>query len=306
MAVSGKPENALLKEVSRSFYLSLRLLPRAMRGAASLGYLLARASDTIADSAVAPVELRLEYLEAFGRTVAGEREGPRWPAVLLNAVPDAAERRLLEATGELVAWLGRLPQGEAGLVREVLETIIGGQALDLQRFGKASREEPAGLKDEGELEDYAWRVAGCVGAFWTKLGFLTMGGKFSKAPEAELMEHGIAYGKGLQLVNILRDVPADLAAGRCYLPVADPGNVEEIMECHARWVEKASEWVGHGKIYTELLESRRLRVASGLPARIGEKTLDALRGASWERLGKRVKVGRGAVYGAMARALFSR
>lgn len=296
----------MLKEVSRSFYLSLRLLPRPMRGAASLGYLLARASDTIADSAVAPVEVRLECLESFGRAVAGERVVPRWPAVLLNAVPDAGERRLLEATGELVAWLGRLPRGEAVLVREVLGTIVGGQALDLERFGRASREEPVGLLDEGELEDYTWRVAGCVGAFWTRLGLLTMGAKFSKAPEAELMEHGIAYGKGLQLVNILRDVPADLAEGRCYLPVENPGEVGEIMECHAHWVENASEWVGHGRIYAELLESRRLRVASGLPARIGEMTLNALRGASWETLGKRVKVGRGAVYGAMARALLSR
>ena len=40
----------LLKSVSRSFYLSMRFLPLAMREPISLGYLLARFSDTIADA----------------------------------------------------------------------------------------------------------------------------------------------------------------------------------------------------------------------------------------------------------------
>ena len=40
----------LLKGVSRSFYLSIRFLPSRIRPAIALGYLLARASDTIADA----------------------------------------------------------------------------------------------------------------------------------------------------------------------------------------------------------------------------------------------------------------
>ena len=31
----------------------------------------------------------------------------------------------------------------------------------------------------------------------------------------------IRFGKGLQLTNILRDIPADLRRGRCYLPMED-------------------------------------------------------------------------------------
>src|SRR5216110_225400 len=33
-----------------------------------------------------------------------------------------------------------------------------------------------------------------------------------------ICQNGIRFGKGLQLVNILRDLPADLRHGRCYLP----------------------------------------------------------------------------------------
>ena len=38
--------SAVLKSVSRSFYLSLRVLPSAVRPALALAYLLARAADT--------------------------------------------------------------------------------------------------------------------------------------------------------------------------------------------------------------------------------------------------------------------
>ncbi len=294
----------LLKGVSRSFYLSLRLLPGPMRGAASLGYLLARTSDTLADSAAAPVELRLQCLESFRAAVAGHGENPRWPVSLLNAIPDSRERHLLEASGEVLRWLRRLPMEEALLVREVLEIIVSGQTLDLARFAEASQNHPVALPSDAALDDYAWRVAGSVGAFWTKLGLLTMGDKFSKAAEAELLERGIAYGKGLQLVNILRDVAADLAVGRCYLPVTDPGDREALLACHARWLIRADDWLANGETYAALLSSRRLRAATVLPAMIARATLEPLRGASWEILQTRIKVPRSVVYRSMIRAFF--
>lgn len=301
--VSGYSENAVLKGVSRSFYLTLRLLPGPMRGAASLAYLLARTSDTLADSAAAPQEVRLLCLDGFERSVSGDEEPPRWPAPVLNAVADDRERLLLESTGDLFAWLGRLPAGEADLVREVVGVITGGQKLDLERFAGADGENPVALEDDAALEDYAWRVAGCVGAFWTKLGFLTMGERFTTAPVASLVEQGIAYGKGLQLVNILRDLPADLAMGRCYLPVADPHDITKLMETHGRWLDRAAGWIGAGFSYAETLPSRRLRAATVLPAMIARETLERLRGADWAALQARVKVPRSRVYLALARAL---
>ena len=39
----------VLKGVSRSFYLTIRVLPKALREPVGLAYLLARAGDTIAD-----------------------------------------------------------------------------------------------------------------------------------------------------------------------------------------------------------------------------------------------------------------
>ena len=274
-----------------------------MRGAASLAYLLARTSDTLADTAPAPSDVRRDCLARFGLAIAGSGTAPRWPASLMYAIRDPRERSLLEETGGLVSWLDRLPAGEARLVREVVGIIIGGQRMDLEQFAGAARLRPVALADDVALEDYTWRVAGCVGAFWTHLGLLTMGGRFSSAPAGLLLERGITYGKGLQLVNILRDLAADLATGRCYLPVADPRDAHQLVDAHRAWVERAWGWVGEGFDYADTLPCRRLRAATVLPAMLARKTLERLRGATWEELQTRVKVPRVQVYLALGRAL---
>jgi len=285
-------ENHLLKGVSRSFYLSLRLLPRPMRGAASLGYLLARVSDTLADTATAPAAARLSNLEAFSRAISGMGRLPQWDVSIINSVTDLREKSLLESTDKLSAWLERLPQNEAALVREVVGIIISGQKLDIERFGSAIAGHPVCLADDAELEDYTWRVAGCVGAFWTKLGFLTLGGSFSKQAPDPLITQGITYGKGLQLVNILRDMAADLAMGRSYLPVA----------ARERWINIADDRIGEGFKYAEALDTRRLRAASVLPAMLARETLKLLHQAGPEAMKKRVKVPRRHVYLSLLRA----
>lgn len=300
--VTDRLGKQVLKGVSRSFYLTLRLLPRPMRGATSLGYLLARTSDTLADTAAAPLDARLHCMDLFRRAVAGESDPPRWPVAVLNAISDPRERHLLECSAEVFAWLRGLPEAEAILVKEVVAIIITGQTADLQRFAGATQEHPISLRDDAELEDYSWRVAGCVGAFWTKLGFLTRGDRFSNYRESQLLELGIAYGKGLQMVNILRDVAEDLKSGRCYLPVADPKDAGLLLDCHTRWLVQAGEWIHQGEIYAKTLGSRRMRAATVLPAMIARKTLESLRSTTWEALQTRIKIPRSEIYRSVIRA----
>jgi farnesyl-diphosphate farnesyltransferase len=295
----------LLKGVSRSFYLSLRLLPAPMRGAASLAYLLARTSDTLADAETVPIALRLSSLEQFSRAMDGAEPAPGWPASLVDPLAEPRERALLNASASLFERLARLPDAEAKLVREVVSIIISGQRLDLERFGPADGSQPVPLASEAALEDYTWRVAGCVGAFWTRLGFLTMGDGFSKAPQDNLIGRAIAYGKGLQLVNILRDMPADLKAGRCYLPLADPDDAGELHLARARWLDRAEGWIDEGFAYSACLVPRRLRAASVLPAMIARETLSLLRAAGPDAMRTRIKIPRTRVYLALLRALIA-
>ena len=61
----------LLKGVSRSFYLTMRVLPAGMRDPVGEAYLLARAADTIADTALISPERRLALLLALRERVNG-------------------------------------------------------------------------------------------------------------------------------------------------------------------------------------------------------------------------------------------
>ena len=62
----------LLKAVSRSFYLTIYWLPAAMRSGVALGYMLARATDSVADTSSAAPEQRESVLRAMGQAIAGD------------------------------------------------------------------------------------------------------------------------------------------------------------------------------------------------------------------------------------------
>ena len=57
--------HGILKQVSRSFYLTLNVLPDGVRDQMGLSYLFARAADTIADTDLIDRAQRLKYLNRF-------------------------------------------------------------------------------------------------------------------------------------------------------------------------------------------------------------------------------------------------
>src|SRR5437868_4660646 len=62
---------AILKSVSRSFYISVRLLPKRLREPVGLAYLLARATDTVADTTEIPAAFRKEALGVLSSAIQG-------------------------------------------------------------------------------------------------------------------------------------------------------------------------------------------------------------------------------------------
>src|SRR5580765_8765105 len=86
----------LLKNVSRSFYLTLRALPGEIRAQIGLAYLLARATDTIADTEIIPIAQRLDALQALRERILGSTEKPLDFALWAEHQASPAERILLE------------------------------------------------------------------------------------------------------------------------------------------------------------------------------------------------------------------
>src|SRR5262249_32592482 len=124
-----------------------------------------------------------------------------------------------ERVGDAIRYLGQFDSAAQRYIRDVLETIASGQELDLQRFAYGSADCIIPLRSDEELEDYTYRVAGCVGEFWTRICQARPFAS-SAVDNSGWIANGIRFGKGLQLINILRDLPQDLRRGRCYLPLA--------------------------------------------------------------------------------------
>ena len=309
----------LLRQVSRSFYTTLRVLPGAVRPQIGLAYLLARATDTIADTSLVPLEQRLAALRLLRERILGLHQKPMEFGQLAQQQGTLGERALLERMEEAMAVLSGLSAPDQQLIREVLQIITSGQELDLIRFAGASAGNIIALRTDSELDDYTYRVAGCVGEFWTKMCRAHL---FPAAPldDARLLADGIRFGKGLQLVNILRDLPVDLRQGRCYLPVEKLRAIglqpSDLLQCDAEpkfrplynsCLDQATEHLFAGWSYTNALprSSIRVRLACAWPILIGVRTLARLRVENVLDAGQRIKINRADVRHIFVRSTLS-
>lgn len=291
----GGVNKQLLQSVSRSFYLTIKFLPQPVRQAVAVAYMLARATDSVADTSSADRERRVDILRQMGQAIAGKLPDAEQAALLASLAGEMAQQqqnpaegRLLAALGDCLGELQKLPAPQIKLIRHVLHTILKGQLWDLRYFTP----ERVQVATDADTRRYTYLVAGCVGAFWTKLGLETLGRDFLPQPAQGrlLCRAAVRYGQGLQLINILRDRAEDAARGRSYL------NSSPLL-----WLDRAERYMNDGLDYSRRLGSFRMRFASMLPALIGLKTLAALRRSPGN---VRVKIPRRAVYGCMAKALW--
>jgi farnesyl-diphosphate farnesyltransferase len=311
---------ALLKRVSRSFYLSLAVLPREIRSTVGLAYLFARAADTIADTRLLPRAQRLIHLEVFREEL--DAFGPGRLEALIAATRASqaleAERALLERLPDCFAAYRALPPADAARVRRVLGTIVEGMREDLIRFPGEDEGGLAALETRAELDRYTYLVAGCVGEFWTEI-HVAHRRRLRHWDPVKMSALGVRFGKGLQLTNVLRDIPRDLRQGRCYLPsrdlallgleprdLLDPAAGRTLRPLLVELLNVALDHYEAGWQYTFAIPraETRMRLACAWPLLIGLRTLDLLaRTPNWLDPAVVLKVPRLRVYGMLARSL---
>ena len=282
--------NSLLEQTSRSFYLTLKVLPTKIRGQIGLLYLMARLADTIADSASGDTNQLIDNIKEYNEHAQGNRDEPPKLGELAQLQTNSDEARLLDKVSEVVDSLDRYSVADQKRIRQCLDTIVSGQTLDLQRFGNVVKGTITPLSDDKELDDYAYRVAGCVGEFWTHMS-LDHCINADEETEKLMFEQGVRFGKALQLINILRDIPADLALGRCYIPIdsmarfdlvpsdlQDLQNMGKFRPLFDTYLDLAWAHLDAAVEYIGLLPKRqfRLRAACMLPVLIGQRTLTLL------------------------------
>jgi phytoene synthase len=168
---------AMMKGGSKTFFAASRLLPMRVRAAAIALYAFCRVADDLVDQGgdaranVSILQQRLDLIYA-------------------GTPSDAVEDHALA----LVVQHHQLP-------RLFLDALVEGFEWDTQARQYQSLEQ---------LQDYAARVAGTVGAMMCWIM-----GRQSSSTLARACELGVA----MQLTNIARDVGEDARHGRIYLPL---------------------------------------------------------------------------------------
>ncbi|MBR8358205.1 squalene/phytoene synthase family protein [Burkholderia vietnamiensis] len=311
----------LLKNVSRSFYLTLRVLPDGMREPVGLAYLLARAADTIADTALVAPERRATLLNGLRDEIERLGDGAALSRSLDDVTrmqADSHEHVLLGSMEPMLALLRAQPDADRAAIRKVVATLTSGMEFDLRTFPDEQSGQVASLPTRDALDRYTYLVAGCVGEFWTD-----MTAAHTRAARgwycADMREKGIRFGKALQMTNILRDCPKDLRIGRCYLPddvlAAHGVGVAELMAPHASarargvlvdLLRVTLDLYRDACLYTLAIPRRfvRLRLACLWPIMIGLETLERLAGHdAWLDPARPAKVPRKRIYRIMAASL---
>ena len=274
-----------------------------LREPIGLAYLLARTTDTVADTAQISGSVRMETLKLLSNSIQGVASRDAVEELIASFISlqeDASERRLLESLRHCLACLEGMEHADRNDIRLVLEKITRGQMLDLQRFDNPH--ETRALSTAADLDEYTYLVAGCVGEFWTRLCFRHVR-PFASRSEDEMLSLGKCYGMALQLINVLRDAGSDLRAGRCYFPKHEltavhmiPSEIlsepERFQPIYRTWLQKAKAGLASGMEYSRAIKNRRVRAATVLPALIGVRTLSLLDAAGPAALQRTVKVPR--------------
>lgn len=233
----------LLLKTSRTFALAIPLLPEPTRRAVGVAYLLFRIADTFEDATTWPRAQRIEALGEFSMLVQlpkAERDAQVGPLVKKwLAAPPVDHDGYLELVQQTAGVLAELDTMAPGireiLVRHTVRTADG-MATVVARADEHGNLRLSSVKD---LQDYCYIVAGIVGELLTEVFLHDTPSLASQKPALE--RQMIAFGEGLQLVNILKDAGDDARDGRVYLPTSVAK--QDIFDLARNDLDAANEYV---------------------------------------------------------------
>jgi farnesyl-diphosphate farnesyltransferase len=261
----------LLQKTSRTFALSIPLLPEPIQTEVATAYLLFRIIDTFEDATRWDAGRRVKALGLFVQMIESEdghdlRElTARW----LDDPPldHPGYLELLAATPEVIAWHRRLRPAASEQLRRHVVRSARGMIEVVRRIDETGVLQLQTLQD---LRDYCFVVAGLVGQMLTELFMLQS--PSLQAVAADLRARAVEFGEGLQLVNILKDARTDSAERRVYLP--REATQAEVFSLARADLRRATE-------YTELMRTnggdRGLVAFNALNLRLAIGTLRLLR-----------------------------
>ncbi len=215
----------ILKGVSRTLYLSIKILPEPLKTSMAMGYLVARTMDTVTDCPALDAGGKREMLSLFRGL---ENKNNAWALggrikQAAQSISNQKEKKLLFKFEKIAALYAAFSESELAPLKALVDGVAKGMEIDLDAFGSGG---VVALKTDDDLKKYCVLIGGEPGIFWSRLYRETIRrnninfGKFPSERDAGLI------GSALQITNILKDMSADLRIGRCYLPRTDLDSVD--------------------------------------------------------------------------------
>jgi farnesyl-diphosphate farnesyltransferase len=207
-------QKAILGSVSRTFALTIPLLPANIEKVVGNTYLLCRIVDTIEDAADLSVPTKQSLSALFLDVVLGKASVDNFVQPCLDALKHYSnqdELDLIAHTPTVLRILHTCSNDDQQAVSRCVSIMSEGMSFF---HGKQNQ---SGLQDLPEFEQYCYVVAGVVGELLT-----TVFSKHSPAFKKQIVgreDLAIAFGQALQMTNILKDSPEDKARGVSWKPV---------------------------------------------------------------------------------------
>ena len=206
-------QKAILSSVSRTFALTIPLLPPIIEKVVGNTYLLCRIVDTIEDAAELTPEAKKNLSALFLDVVLERAPVESFVELCLDALKNYSNHDELDLIAHTPTVL-RILHTCSSHDQEAVSRCVSIMSEGMSRFH--GRQTEAGLKDLSEFEDYCYVVAGVVGELLTSI-FRHYSPQFSKNIQGH-ENLAIAFGQALQMTNILKDSPEDRARGVSWKP----------------------------------------------------------------------------------------
>jgi len=269
----------MLRNVSRTFALSIEQLPVPVRDVVTIAYLMFRVSDCLEDHDEMPPERKANLLRLWADVMRGQQIVQKFLDGMsdIDAKGDPEIEVALQAD-EVLDALNELPQ----IPRDILIKHVCDTSEGMARW----QDHGPFVKDVAAMDDYMHEVAGRVGYLLTDV-FIWHDSSLAGNRET-LMKLGREFGLALQTVNIIRGMRKDYERGWVFVPQAmyeaegltrenlfDKDNRERAMRVVARLADKAERHLGNGLAYITLLPraQRRIRLFCIWPLLFAVKTL---------------------------------
>ena len=268
----------MLRNVSRTFSLSIEQLPQKLRETVTVAYLLFRVSDCLEDHAELVAERKATLLRLWGDIVTGSRPARDLITQISELDDNDPEVYIARRADIVMQYLNNIPEQP----RKILASHVYETSQGMARW----QEHGPFVNTEEEMDDYMHQVAGRVGYLLTDI-FSWYSPAINKIRES-LIPLGREFGLALQTVNIIRGLRKDYERGWVFVPATffekiglsreeffDKTNMDKALSVIKLLVDKAKRHLNNGLTFITLLprKERRIRLFCIWPLLFAVKTL---------------------------------